>query len=326
MSQEHIRRMPKGYAANRSDVRAFIAQHCQPYGWIAGAYLLMYYLSIIIAVAIGAYAWATFPRPAALLVYGIVHVCIARQLLALFLMLHDGAHGNLTRAKVANDRLTAILLGAPLSIEVKRYREGHKGHHTEYGSPADPGRVFHELLAVESWPRTTLWAYLSGLLIRLPLVLRLYSAEHTASLRTVAFFVLWHLLVVMLPLAVLLTPGTALALWLAFWALPMAVTFPTLRVINETDAHVYNLGSTEFDSSVANEGAVARWLTHPYHDVLHHVHHIWPSVPYYRHQRLHAFLRLNDADYRNRYRHRRKVLQNPMSAGLTAVSVIHPEP
>jgi hypothetical protein len=86
-------------------------------------------------------------------------------------------------------------------------------------------------------------------------------------------------------------------------------------MINETDAHVYNLGSTEFDSSVANEGVVARLLTHPYHDVLHHVHHTWPSVPYYRHRRLHAFLRLSDADYRHRYMRRHRVLQDPVCAG-----------
>lgn len=323
MAHKRTRRLSLG-KANQPYVRPFIAQRCQPDGWLTGAYLLMYYLSIITAGVMGAYAWTELPWPAALAVYGIVHVFIARQLLALFLMLHDGAHGNLARSKRVNDCLTVALLGTPLSIDVKRYRAGHTGHHTAYGSAADPGLVFHETLAVAAWPRTTLRSYSQGLLRRLPQVLRFYRAEHLGSMPTVARFIGWHLLL-MLPVAVLTTPGATVMLWLAFWGLPMAVAFPVLRLINETDAHVYHLGSTEFETSVVNEGIVARVLTHPYHDVLHHVHHTWPQVPYYRHRRLHTFLRLHDTDYRTRYMQRRKVLQDPVRAGLIAVPVVSPE-
>jgi fatty acid desaturase len=266
---------------------------------------------MVAAVALGTTALTVLPLPAALAVNIVAQALIGRQQLALFLMLHDGAHESLAQSQILNDVMTTVLLGTPLSIDEKRYKEGHPDHHKKYGGSLDPGHAFHEALAVAEWPRDTWRSYIKGLLSRLPKAMRFYREEHTSSVWTVARFVLWHLCFIVLPLTALTTLGTAFMVWLAYWALPMIIVLPVLRLINETDSHIYDLGDTEFDTSVANTGWFARMLTHCYHDLWHPIHHVWPHVPYYRHRRLHTFLRERYTEYRNRLRERIKVLHIP---------------
>lgn len=88
----------------------------------------------VIALAIAAAIW----QP--LLIIFAVPIIGARQL-GLAVLMHEAAHGGLTRNKTVNDFVGHWLAGAPIGGSLKAYRPYHLQHHKYAQQPEDPDLV-----------------------------------------------------------------------------------------------------------------------------------------------------------------------------------------
>jgi fatty acid desaturase len=279
---------------------------------------LSYLCSICAASAIGTYAWYRLPFSAALVVYLLILIFNARQIRALELLVHDGGHKNWWRSSTAwNNRLTNWFAGYWVCSDVKAYAKGHNGpHHGRFGSSVDPDLARYRELGIEAWDRSALLPYLQDLLHRLPRYVGSYYRAIGSTPKILAKFIGFHVVFCIMPLAVgFTTPGMALVLWGGFWLLAMLGPLQVLRLIAESEEHVYQHGETEFDATVSNLGWLHHWLIHPYQDGYHLLHHLFPAIPEFRHKRFHRLLRtLDPINYGSRYLCRMQVVQEPRRA------------
>src|SRR5262245_45595734 len=63
----------------------------------------------------------------------------------LFILGHDGIHGNLHSSRKMNDWLCRWFIFAPMLMGLKGARKNHLSHHRLVGNPADPDRYLHSL-------------------------------------------------------------------------------------------------------------------------------------------------------------------------------------
>ena len=199
---------------------------------------------------------------------------------------------------------------------MQAYGQGHNlPHHKGYGSPSDPDLARYQAHGIEDWNRSAWGPYVHGLVVRLPRYVGSYYRAIGSTPRVVATFLGFHGAFFILPLAVLFTPGLALAWWGSFWLMAMLGPLQVLRLIAESEEHVYWRGETEFDTTVTNLGWLHRWLIHPYQDGYHLLHHLFPSIPEFRHKRFHQRLcELDPQGYGTRYLYRTRVIQEPRRA------------
>jgi len=80
-------------------------------------------------------ALAVWPHP---LVFAAVAVVLGGRQLALAVLMHEGAHGTLFRARWANEHLTDWLCARPVWSDTARYRKHHLQHHGHTGTERDP--------------------------------------------------------------------------------------------------------------------------------------------------------------------------------------------
>jgi fatty acid desaturase len=65
-------------------------------------------------------------------------VLMARQQLALALLMHDGAHGRLFESRVLNDHVAQFFCAGPVFLPLSTYKRGHLQHHKDPLTPGDP--------------------------------------------------------------------------------------------------------------------------------------------------------------------------------------------
>ncbi|MEL6567191.1 MAG: fatty acid desaturase family protein [Pseudomonadota bacterium] len=88
----------------------------------------------IIALAMGLAIWQPWLIPLAIPVIG------ARQL-GLAILMHEGAHGGLSRNTKLNDLVGQWLCAAPVGAHLKAYRDYHLTHHKFAQQPEDPDLI-----------------------------------------------------------------------------------------------------------------------------------------------------------------------------------------
>ena len=307
-------RYRKGYRPSPA-VLAEVKKFSQTRPLTVALLALAYHGSIWAASAIGAYAWWVLPLPVALVLYGIVAVFNARQIRVLELMVHDGSHRNFMRSsKRWNTWLTNWGAAYWVGQEVGRYWDSHKAHHPPtFGSAEDPDLQRYKKHGIETWDRSALIPFVKGLMARLPGYVGEYYRTVGSTPTVLVTSLACHGAFYILPLSVVLTPGLALALWGGFWLLPMSGPLQVIRLIAEGEMHVYTRGETEFDATVNNVGW-RHWLVHPYWDAWHIIHHLFPSVPQWRHKKLHKRLCELDPSQYGRYWYRMRIVQDPVRA------------
>lgn len=102
----------------RSDLKGLL---CVAHAWI------------VIALAMGLYAW--WPNP---LTFLIAVVLIGGRQLGLAILMHDAAHGVLTRRHAFNDAVSQWFCAYPVFNDTIRYRHYHLVHHRNTQQPNDP--------------------------------------------------------------------------------------------------------------------------------------------------------------------------------------------
>ena len=98
----------------------------------------------LIGFALAAAAWWPHPVTVVLAV-----ILIGGRQLGLAILSHEAAHRTLFRTRWLNDAVGKWLCGAPIWLDVRRYRIQHLQHHIHTGQPDDP-----DLGLVEPYPTT----------------------------------------------------------------------------------------------------------------------------------------------------------------------------
>lgn len=256
----------------------------------------------------------------AIIGYVVVITVIARQQRVMELMVHDASHGCWHRAsKWINDLLADWLIAVPVLSSVKRYWSSHRPHHGAYGGHLDPCRKRFEAMGLGHLDLSTSWKITWAVLRWLPQ----YNAEYYREIGSLSFaqfgkFVLWHVAVLMAPLAVgfmVFTDMTvveafpvAFVFWVLFWMIPSTLSLPVIRSIAESEEHDYDRGDNEYDTTYTNRGFWHRVLFHPANDAYHLIHHMYPNIPMRVHHKVHKYLMQNDPKYRSSL-HRTQILQ-----------------
>jgi fatty acid desaturase len=252
------------------------------------------------------------PHPA---VWIFCFLFMARQQLALAILMHDGAHRRMFKSAKTNDWVCQFLCAAPLFFSMYSYQRLHLKHHREPLAPDDPDL---SLIGGYPIPWTSLVRKLlrdaSGLsyikFIRYfihmsrkpkttspgnakpekdvgPVELKAQSGGSRLSLGMIALSILF----------VALTMWSAL-FWfghgwyfLFFWVLP-AVTFlqVLLRIRGIAEHAGYQAGPDQRLNARTVINPLQTFIFAPHHVNYHIEHHAYPAVPFYNLPELHRLM------------------------------------
>jgi fatty acid desaturase len=252
--------------------------------------------------------------PAAVPVAIVALTGIARFQRALECMVHEASHHNWDRAhRDLNDRLANLLAAFPVFGSVHAYRTGHLLHHRRLGTSDDPDLRRYIELDIEALDRTSALRFGAGVLVQLPRYFLGWWQATRTSLGTALKSLCWHFLVVIVPVALIAGPRTALFAW-SLWIAAFVLVLPVIRFIGEAGEHHY-LGTTSMiEATITNDGWIHRALIHPHNDGYHLVHHLWPGVPHHKLRKLHHMLLAADPDgFGRRYPRRTRILEEPVT-------------
>jgi len=240
-------------------------------------------------------------------VYIFFAIVAARQMRGLECLVHEASHYNWTRKHRLNDNLANLLGAWPVLSQVRTYRKTHQLHHLRLGTDADTDLVRWNKLRLHELDRTKPLMFGLGLARRIiPYVPGWWWAIGVDP-GTVARFVLWHLVLVAI-LAALTSPAHALLIWLFGWLIPLFIVLPVIRFIGELEEHNYPLTSV-IESTNTNIGLVHRVLLHPHGDGYHTLHHLFPTIPFFRVAAVHRqLMKMDPENYGSRVPIRYRVL------------------
>ncbi len=78
----------------------------------------------------------------------------------------------------------------------------------------------------------------------------------------------------------------------------MFLALPFLRSIAELSEHDYELGTSVAETTFNNLGLLDHLLIHPAGDAWHSLHHLHPTVSWWKQRQAHNFLLKHDSAYR----------------------------
>lgn len=271
------------------------------------------YLAVIVLAAGMAFGFMTAGGPVVgTIAYLLALLVITRQQRGLENMVHDASHRNwLRRNPYLNDLIADLLVGYPMMTTIEGYRASHiPGHHGQFGSESrDPCRARFERMGIGHLDLSSPGKVAMAVVRWLPTYNATYYQEIAGrSMRAALGFVVWHVVVFVLPLSLLYGFAGAFVLWVLFWMLPMLSSLPVARSIAEAEEHDYGRGNTEFSTTYTNEGWLHAALFHPFGDQYHLLHHMYPQVVSHHARSAHRLLMQHDEAYRRGLR-RTSVLQ-----------------
>ena len=270
------------------------------------------HLSIIAAATVPTVLAATAAWPWVVVAAAVGVVVVARQTRALENLVHEASHYNWIGGRRAMNDVAAVVLAAvPAGVRIGAYRTEHLSHHGKFGTALDPDRNRYEELALESIDRSGVLAFGRDVLRRLGPYRSSWYRSAVADPLTAAVPFGWATVVIVIPQLIVFGWGVALV-GTAVWLTGYLVVLPLLRLVAESDEHVYSDASTVFDATITNVGLGARLLLHPHGDGFHTIHHLWPGIPHHRVAAVHRLLVRRDPDgYGRRLRVRTRLLSRP---------------
>lgn len=243
-----------------------------------------------------------------LLVFVSVLFC-TRQMRGLENIVHFGSHNNFTKNKKLNDRLTNVLAAWPMLQDVKLYRLFHAKHHGEYASDKDPCRIRLENIGANTQKIETNAQLLLLILKWMPQYEKEFYREIKSNSDQVIIFLSWHGAVALITT---LIHSWQLALFITFgWFLIMFIALPFLRSIAELSEHDYELSDNITENTFNNLGLLDHLLIHPAGDAWHSLHHLHPTVSWWKQRKAHKFLMQHDGAYQ-KVINRDKMIQDLM--------------
>lgn len=248
-----------------------------------GPLLVVHCWALIIAAAVMFIIW---PNP---LTYLLAVMIIGARQLGLAILMHDGAHGLLSKNKKLNDFLGGALTGSVVGAELREYRDYHLKHHKFAQQEEDPDLVLSSPFPVtkESMRRKII-RDLTGQTFFKQRIAPLFSnnAGPVFSGANRKFFAANAILFLVCVLA-----GYWWA-YFALWIVPLATWNPLVTRLRNIAEHAcvdtapdpWRIART----TIANP--IERLLIAPYWVNYHSEHHLFMYVPCYRLRRVHEAL------------------------------------
>ena len=280
------------------------AFHSRP-TWI-GSLLVAHCWGVIIVATAAGVLWPVL-IPLSVAVIG------ARQL-GLAILMHEAAHGGLSRDPRLNDQLGQWLCAAPVGATLAAYRPYHLAHHKFVQQAEDPDLVLSAPFPVtRASLRRKIVRDLTGQTFfkqRVLFAVRAFAARHGEDLRggpasgsaeagppegavvagrSVAPFLLIN--------AVLLLGLTVAGLWwvyFVFWLLPLATWFPMVTRLRNIAEHACVEGAAADPYRAARTTRASWWeraFIAPYWVNFHAEHHLFMHVPCWKLPALHRAVR-----------------------------------
>ena len=219
-----------------------------------------------------------------------------RQMRGLENIVHFGSHNNFSRNKKTNDLLTNAFTAWPMLQDVSQYRKFHITHHGEYASEKDPCRIRLENIGANTQNitnnRQLLWLVAKWM----PKYIQEFYREVQSDHKQIVIFIIWHSFVGLLVAGV---HSWQLAVFMTLcWMFVMFLALPFLRSIAELSEHDYELGTSVAETTFNNLGLLDHLLIHPAGDAWHSLHHLHPTVSWWKQRQAHNFLLKHDSAYR----------------------------
>ena len=259
--------------------------------------LLVVHCWAVIALAVLAGALIPWLIPLCIMIVG------TRQL-GLAILMHEAAHGGLSKSNRLNDFLGHWLCAVPIGASLKAYRPYHLTHHRFAQQAEDPDLMLSAPFPVSPASlRRKLIRDLTGQTffkqrVLLPLAKARSSGprddgahdyEAIVTSRSVLPFLAFN--------AVLLAGFIAAGVWWAFfvlWLLPMATWFPMVTRLRNIAEHACVEGSSADPFRAARTTKASLWeraFIAPYWVNFHAEHHLFMHVPCWKLPRLHRAIR-----------------------------------
>lgn len=244
-----------------------------------------------------------FPHP---ITYVLCFLFLARQQLALAILMHDAAHRRLAQKVAINDFLGQFLTAAPLFFSMYSYQKLHLKHHIDPLAPDDP-----DLSLIGGYPiskKSFLRKILrdaTGLSYLKFIRYFIYMARNrkhanpakpTAKPASGGKMPLWLVVFSMFFMnGILLGVISYFAspwLYVFFWFLPMITALQVLLRIRGIAEHAgYQQNSDQRVNARTVLNPIQTFIFAP-HNVNYHIeHHLYPAVPYFRLPELHRLLK-----------------------------------
>lgn len=221
-------------------------------------------------------------------------IFIATRQHALLVMLHDAAHYSLSENKRLNDFIGAIFCAFPFSVSMRRYRANHLAHHKFVNSEADPD--LEDNIAPDTL-RELIKILASDLFfMSIPNYIRRSNKFGVLGIFREQGPGWWTERATFLSFLLLLSALIAwFGLWkvvLLYWIVPL---FSVLQVILRARGYSEHAGRIhEGDelrkSRTVDAGLIERFLLAPGNVNRHLEHHLYPYVPFFNLEKLHAAL------------------------------------
>lgn len=260
--------------------------------------LLVVHCWAVIGLAVAAGVLVPWLIPLCVMVIG------TRQL-GLAILMHEAAHGGLSRNARLNDFLGHWLCAVPIGASLKAYRPYHLRHHRFVQQPEDPDRMLsapfpvtraslrrkliRDLTGQTFFKQRILLPLAQARQVRHPAAAETHDYESIVTGRSVLPFLIVN--------AGLLAGFVAAGLWWAFfalWLLPMATWFPMVTRLRNIAEHACVEGG-ETDAFRAARTTRARWweraFVAPYWVNFHAEHHLFMHVPCWKLPALHRAVR-----------------------------------
>ena len=285
---------------SREEIKAVTARS----DWRGGWAVLRTWLVIIATFAVVIF-WT---NPLTLLLAVVV---LGGQQLALAILSHEATHFTLFKTRSLNDTVSDWLCARPVWLDVARYREHHKRHHSFTGLENDPdlGLITPFPTSKDSLRRKFLRDLSGSTGLRRVLGLLLMDAgvlKYTVSSgieklpqqgrrwwhylgdfsRNFAPVLIMNLLIAAALMAV--GAGWAWFVWLAAYLTTFSL-FLRIRAIAE-HACLEDSDDMLKNTRTTNAGWLARMTVAPFYVNYHVEHHLMASVPFYRLPQLHKLL------------------------------------
>jgi fatty acid desaturase len=248
------------------------------------------------AVILGAIALvAAFPNP---LTYLLAVTLIGSRQLGLAILMHDGAHGCLSRSQARNMALSQWFCAWPVLADTRAYRRYHLAHHAHTQQPDDPDLVLSAPFPItRASYRRKFWRDITGRTgyqQRKAQLLNALGSPSWGPARRLAH--LREKLGPQLAANGILFAGLSLAgLWWAYpllWLVPLLTWFQVITRIRNIAEHAVVPDSDDplRNTRTTEANLLERIFIAPYFVNYHLEHHLLFYLPCYNLPKVHAIL------------------------------------
>jgi len=297
----------------RKEMFREIKRLCAANNWTNGLVLIREYaiFALTVAACVGWYRYVLasgWSLAWAAPVYAItVWVVGAWTQNRLGVLIHESSHYSLFKNRTLNELAANWFLAFPLFAAINNYRAGHWGHHRHVNDPEhDPdllrlrkhhprhfpigrGRFLWEYCVLQLMPHKSL-SYLKGRALYAMFSAKNQEAANNIEVLPRPLFRILRISYYVLLFAAL----TALGWWphyVLLWLVPMVTFYPAVLFLREIAHHGNYPDNGDFTNSRVYGGKwLEREIFFPFGEWNHVLHHMFPTVPWYRTHQAHQLL------------------------------------